>query len=152
MDLIILMGLQAAGKSTFFQTYLQPSGDYIYISKDLLRNNPHPERRQRRLLADALAAGQSVVVDNTNPSPAERTPLIALGKEYGATIRGYFFEPALGASLARNRQREGKARVPDMAIFATRKRLTPPTYDEGFDQLYVVTLPEAGAFQVRELR
>ena len=38
----------------------------------------------------------------------------------------------------RNRGREGKARVPDVAIFTTRKRLVPPTIEEGFDEVVVV--------------
>ena len=38
----------------------------------------------------------------------------------------------------RNRQREGKGRVPDVAIFTTRKKLVPPTLDEGFDEVRVV--------------
>jgi len=40
--------------------------------------------------------------------------------------------------LARNRQREGKARVPDAALFVTRKKLAPPSYDEGFDEIHVI--------------
>jgi hypothetical protein len=32
--------------------------------------------------------------------------------------------------------REGKARVPDAAIFATMKKLIRPSYEEGFDQLF----------------
>jgi len=151
MDLLLFTGLQAAGKSTFYQTHFAASGDYVYVSKDRLRNSAHPERRQRELIAAALAAGRSVVVDNTNPSDVERAPLIALGKAHGATVSGYFFEPAVGASLERNRQRVGKARVPDVAIFATRKRLTPPTYAEGFDHLYIVNISEPGAFLVRKL-
>ena len=151
MELILFVGLQAAGKSTFYRAYFEPPGEYAYVSKDRLRNNPRPERRQQALLIEALAAGRSVVVDNTNPSEAERAPLIALGRGYGAAISGYFFEPAVGASLERNRQREGKARVPDIAIFATRKRLTPPTYAEGFDRLYTVSIPQPGVFLVRKL-
>lgn len=152
MELILFIGLQAAGKSTFYRAYFAPSSAYAYVSKDRLRNNPKPERRQRALLTEALAAGRSAVVDNTNPSEADRAPLIALGKEHGAIVSGYFFAPAVGASLERNRQREGKARVPDVAIFATRKRLVPPTYAEGFDHLYTVSIPEPGVFLVRKLR
>ena len=40
--------------------------------------------------------------------------------------------------LARNARREGKARVPDVAIFATAKMLVPPSREEGFDELYRV--------------
>jgi hypothetical protein len=44
----------------------------------------------------------------------------------------------LNTYLARNRQREGKARVPDVALFVTRKKLAPPSYDEGFDEIQVI--------------
>jgi hypothetical protein len=33
--------------------------------------------------------------------------------------------------------------VPDVAIFATRKKLEPPSFSEGFDELYEVTLDES---------
>jgi hypothetical protein len=32
--------------------------------------------------------------------------------------------------------------VPDVAIFATRKKLEPPAYAEGFSQLFEVTLDD----------
>lgn len=151
MDLIILTGLQAAGKSTFYQTHFGASGDYVYVSKDQLRNNRQPVRRQHELIVEALSARRSAVVDNTNPSPADRAPLTALGKAYGATVSGYFFIPEVKASLERNRQRTGRMRVPDVAIFATRKRLVPPTYAEGFDHLFTVSIPQSGSFLVQEL-
>ena len=146
MELILFTGLQAAGKSTFYRERF--AGTHTLVSKDMLRNNPRPEGRQEQLIAEALAAGRSVVVDNTNPTPEVRAPLIALGRRYGATIVGYSFVSTAGESLARNRQRQGKARVPDVAIFATRKRLVPPSYAEGFDQLYAVRIAEGGRFAV----
>jgi hypothetical protein len=47
-------------------------------------------------------------------------------------------------------QRDGKARVPDVAIHATARRLVPPGPDEGFDALYQVR-PAPGAFEIRRL-
>ncbi|HZC79819.1 MAG TPA: ATP-binding protein, partial [Ktedonobacterales bacterium] len=146
MELILFTGLQAAGKSTFYRERF--AATHTLVSKDVLRNNPRPERRQQQLIAEALAAGRSVVVDNTNPTPEVRAPLIALGRQYGATIVGYSFASTAGESLARNRQRQGKARVPDVAIFATRKRLVPPSYAEGFDQLYAVRIADGGRFAI----
>jgi predicted kinase len=146
---IILMGLQGSGKTTFFQQRF--GADYAHISMDLLRNNPRPARRQLHLLREALAAGRNVVVDNTNATAADRAPLIALGHEYGARVVGYYFEPDVRGSLARNRQREGKARVPDVAIFATKKRLQPPSRAEGFDDLYTVRVGPGGEFTVQSL-
>lgn len=146
MELVILVGLQASGKSSFYRARL--AATHELVSKDLLRNNSKPERRQGQLIEQALAAGRSVAVDNTNATPQLRAPLIALGKQYGATITGYSFAADVSGCLARNRGREGRARVPDVAIFATRKILVPPTPAEGFDALYVVRLADASGFVV----
>lgn len=148
MELIILMGLQASGKSTFHRLHFATT--HAYVSKDLLSNNRKPARRQMQLVEEALQAGQSVVVDNTNPTPVEREPLIRLGHEYGAGVIGYYFEASIRASLERNKTRLGKARVPDVAIFVTAKKLVPPTFAEGFDTLYDVCITENRSFEVRE--
>ena len=132
MELVILIGLPASGKSTYYLEHL--AATHVHVSKDLLARGA----RQEPLIAKALAAGQSVVVDNTNPSPAIRAPLIALGRRHGARIVGYFFEIDVKTALVRNRGREGKARVPDVALFATKKKLVPPSYDEGFDEIHVI--------------
>jgi hypothetical protein len=53
-------------------------------------------------------------------------------------VVGYLLETELKECLRRNRAREGKARVPDVALFVNRKRLQPPTLAEGFDAVYRV--------------
>jgi predicted kinase len=149
MELIIFVGLQGAGKSTFYQQRFAAS--HVLVSKDRLRNNPHKQRRQMQLIEESLAAGHSVVVDNTNPTAADRAPLIAAGRAHGATITGYYFAAMPGAARERNRQREGRARVPDVAIYATHKRMQPPAYAEGFDHLYTVAASVDGGFVVTPL-
>jgi predicted kinase len=141
MECVILIGLPASGKSTFFRERFAATHDHV--SKDLFRNNPKPQRRQEYLIAESLAAGRSVVVDNTNPSAAIRAPLIAIAKQHGAEITGYFFVTEAGDALRRNRTRQGRERVPDVAIFTVRKRLEPPTTAEGFDRLFTVSINEA---------
>lgn len=148
MDLIILIGLQASGKSTFFHTHF--AATHEYVSKDLLRNNKKPSRRQLQLIETALQAQRPVVVDNTNPTAEARAPLIHLGKMYGARIIGYYFESQVSMCIKRNRQREGKARVPDVAIYATARKLVPPDYAEGFDELYYVRIGNNSGYEVRE--
>jgi len=150
LTLVILVGLQGSGKTTFFRRRFGEG--YAHISMDLLRNNRHPARRQLDLLREALAAGRSAVADNTNATVADRATLIALGHEYAARVVGYSFEPDVRGSLERNLQRDGKGRVPDVAIFATRKRLQPPTYAEGFDELNSVRIVPDGAFEVQPLQ
>jgi predicted kinase len=94
------------------------------------------------MIADALAAGRSVAVDNVNASAADRAPLIAAARARGARVVGYALEADVRECLRRNRAREGKARVPDVAIFVSRKRLQPPTMAEGFDALFQVRAVE----------
>lgn len=147
-ELVILIGLQAAGKSTFARERFGVSHAYDYVSKDRMGSARNKEQRQQRLVAAALAAGRSVVVDNTNPSPAEREALIRIGHDYGARVIGYFFAPDIAASRARNAVRTGHERVPVVAIYATAKRLTPPTYAEGFDALFTVRIAPGGGFEV----
>lgn len=146
MELVILMGLQASGKSTFARTRFAET--HVYVSKDALRNNKRPPRRQVELIEAALAAGRSVVVDNTNPTIADRAELIAQGRRHAATVTGYYFEPSVADSLKRNSGRTGKERVPVVAIYATNKRLQRPTYAEGFDALYAVRMGHEGDFAV----
>ena len=83
----------------------------------------------------ALGSGRPVVVDNTNPTAEDRRPLVELGHRFGARVVGYHFDSGVRDCLARNARREGRARVPDAALFATAKRLVPPSRDEGFDEL-----------------
>ena len=148
LELVILIGLQASGKTTFARSRFGET--YRYVSKDLLRNNSKPARRQRQLIEEALQQGLSVVVDNTNPTVEERRELIDLGRLYGAEITGYVFDVQLKQSLERNHARAGKARVPDIAIFATLKKLTRPSYAEGFTKLYSVTSIDDQNFEVND--
>src|SRR5262245_35030963 len=99
----------------------------------------------------ALSRDESVVIDNTNPSPADRLPTIALAHEYGARVVGYYFTATTREAVGRNRGREGKARVPDVAIFTKAKRMTTPAVDEGFDELYSVSIAADGGFMVQPL-
>ncbi|HKS23306.1 MAG TPA: ATP-binding protein [Thermoanaerobaculia bacterium] len=136
LELIILIGLPGSGKSTYFRSHF--ASTHAHVSKDLMPNARRRDDRQERDIEAALTKGQSVVVDNTNPSREVRAPLIALGRRHGARIVAVYFETDVRTAIMRNRQREGKTRVPDVAIFATRKKLVAPTLEEGFDEVRVV--------------
>ena len=146
MELVVFVGLQASGKSTFFRERFAES--HQHVSKNLFPVNRYKNRRQEHLLHAALSAGRSVVVDNTNPTPEDRRPLVRLGHEYGAKVLGYYFDASVRECIRRNEMREGKARVPDVAIYATAKKLVAPSIEEGFDELLCVRLNDS-AFEVR---
>jgi len=148
MELVIFVGLQASGKSSFYRARF--AGTHTLVSKDLMRNNRNPGRRQLQLIAEALAAGRSVVVDNTNPTAADRLPLIELGRAHVARVVGYYFASRLEDCLERTRARAGANRVPDVALYTTVKRLERPSAAEGFDALYHVRITGDGGFKVAD--
>jgi predicted kinase len=140
MECVILIGLPASGKSTFYRERF--AGTHDHVSKDLMRNARSREKRQQQLITASFTSGRSVVVDNTNPTREERAAIIALARERGIPVVGYFFDTAAADAVRRNRAREGRERVPDVAIFTVRKRLHPPERAEGFDALYLVRMNE----------
>ncbi len=113
---------------------------HVHVSKDHFPNARKRDARQKTLIETTLQNGQSVVVDNTNPSRADRAPLIELARAHRAEVIGYYFESRVSDARERNSRREGKARVPDVAIFTTIKKLEHPAYAEGFDHLFFVRI------------
>jgi predicted kinase len=136
LELIVFVGLQGSGKTTYYQRHF--AATHVHVSKDLMVGARGRETMQMKQIDEALGAGRSVVVDNTNPTRESRAALIAAGRRHGARVIAIAFEVHVPTSLARNRQREGRARVPDVAIFVTKKKLVAPTLEEGFDEVRVV--------------
>jgi len=134
-ELAVLVGLPGAGKTSFVRARL---AGHAHVSKDLMGSARDRNARQLALVTRALGDARSVVVDNTNLRVTDRAPLIAAARAAGARAVGYLFDATAKECLARNRGREGKARVPDVAIHVSRARLEPPTRAEGFDELFVV--------------
>lgn len=132
-ELVILVGMQAAGKSTWYATHL--AATHVHVSKDLMKNVRDRDAHQRRMIEEALGAGRSVAVDNTNPTPAVRAPLLELGRRHGARVIACYFQTPAKEAVVRNRLREGKARVPDVVIYVTARKIVPPTLEEGFDEV-----------------
>ena len=130
--LVLMMGVQGSGKSTFYAHYL--AEDFVRINLDTLKTR----NRERLLIEECLADGKSYAVDNTNPTRADRERYIPAARERGYRVVGYLMQTGLENCLDRNRGREGKARVPDVAIYATARKLELPSFEEGFDELYLV--------------
>lgn len=143
MEAIVFVGIQGAGKSTFYIHRF--FNTHVRINLDMLKT-----RHREAILLDAcLKARQRFVVDNTNVTRDDRARYLSRAKAAGFKVTGYFFEPDVDGSLARNRQRTGRACIPDKGVLGTLKRLQRPAPEEGFDMLYVVRLlPEIMEFSV----
>jgi predicted kinase len=142
MELVILVGLPASGKTSFYQSRFAVT--HAHVSKDLMPGARDKGARQVVLIEEALRAGRSVVVDNTSPRVVDRAPLIAAARRHGARVVGYVLDTSRGECLKRNRLREGKARVPDVAVHVAAARMQPPTLEEGFDELFTVSATAGG--------
>jgi predicted kinase len=149
IECVILIGLPAAGKTTFYQRRLAPT--HRHISKDHWPNATRKDERQARLMREAFAEGASVAIDNTNPAVEDRRPIIEIARAHGARVIGYYLDASTREAVGRNRRRTGAHRVPDVAIFTRAKRLAVPTRAEGFDELYRVSIEADGEYDVRPM-
>ena len=90
---------------------------HVRISLDLLKTRG----RERRLIELCLETQQPFAIDNTNATATNRKIYIEAAKARGFRVAGYFFEPNL-------------------------KRLQEPSFEEGFDQLFLVKVAPDGTF------
>lgn len=144
MEAVILIGIQASGKSSFYKERFFES--HVRINLDMLKT----KHRQQVLLDACLASNQRFVVDNTNVTAEVRSYFIGKAKAAGFRVVGYYLRSDVGSGLSRNSLREERARVPDKGLLGTYKQLQLPTRDEGFDALYYVSINAAGDFIVKD--
>jgi|SRR5581483_4743625 len=121
--LLLLVGLPASGKSTEAKN-LEAEG-WVRVNWDDIRLELNPEYRfshetekqVRRIAEDralsALAAGKSVVVDNTNLNHRTRERWHQLAQSVGVPLvmDSSFLDIRIEELIRRDAQREGKARV-----------------------------------------
>lgn len=138
--MVILMGLQGSGKSTFFAREFADKG-FEHISLDMLKTR----RKEAEVLQDCIDNNKDCVIDNTNPTKADRSRYIVPGKHSDFRVVGYFLQSKLGDSLERNERRERK--VPKKGILATFNKIEMPSLQEGFDELNFVRI-ENGEFKI----
>lgn len=136
MEIVLFIGIQAAGKSEFYKQHFYKT--HIRINLDMLRT-----RNRENILIDAcLKAKQDFVVDNTNATRCIRKKYIDQAKQSGFKVIGYYFQSSITDALVRNQTRSGKEKVPVPAILATAKKLEQPKLVEGFDQLLCVSIKD----------
>ena len=144
MEAIIFIGIQGAGKSTFFRERFFDT--HVRINLDMLRTRS----REGMLLTACLQSGQAFVIDNTNPLPADRSRYIEPARAAGFRIVAYFFKTTLREAMQRNNLRSGKQKIPAPAVAAAFKKLAPPSVDEGFDEIHTVEVVPGGGFVVSD--
>ena len=135
---VIMIGIQGSGKSEYIRREL--SDRYVVVSLDILNTR----NKEKQLIRQCIENGQSFVIDNTNPTRENRVRYISVAKEAGYHIIGIFMQSVLQDCIRRNNKRDGKQKIPPKAIAATSNKLELPSYDEGFDELYFVSITDDG--------
>jgi len=143
MEAVLLIGIQASGKSTFYKENLFNS--HVRISNDLLKT----KNREKLMLEYCNNTQMSFVIDNTNVTKNIRKKYIDIARGLNIPIIGYYFKTDLTQSIGRNEKRIKKEIVPIAGILATHKKLEIPSMDEGFSELYYVETNDNG-FVIKE--
>lgn len=145
MEMLLFVGVQASGKSTFFRERFFAS--HVRVNLDMLRTR----YREKQFLETCIRIGQQFVVDNTNPTKADRQPYIDAAKAAKFRVIGYYFQSSVEDCKRRNQQRPAEQVIPLPGLLGTYSRLELPSREEGFDELFYVKLTDGG-FSVEEWR
>src|SRR4051794_41965162 len=102
MEAVILCGVQGSGKTTLYRERFLET--HARVSMDLLRTRA----REAAFLALCLQTRMPFVVDNTNPTVAERARYVVPAREAGFRVVGWLvevdYEVASGRNAARGRR------------------------------------------------
>ena len=131
MEAVIFCGLQASGKTTLYRDRFLET--HARIAMDLLRTRA----REAAFLRTCLDTRMPFVVDNTNPTVAERARYVAPAREAGFKVVGYLVDVPFAVAQARNAARERV--VPMVGLGDVARRLVTPTPEEGFDEVWHAT-------------
>jgi len=141
---VIFVGLQGAGKSTFYRERFFAT--HLRINLDMLKTR----HRENRFLQACIETRQPFVVDNTNATRAERQVYIEAARRAGFRVIGYYFQSRVEDCKRRNEQRPAEERIPVQGILGTSARMELPSREEGFEELFYVRIDEANRFVVEE--
>ena len=144
MEAVVLCGLQGSGKTTLCRERFK---DHVRVSLDELRSRT----REDALVTECLESGRPFVVDNTNPTAADRARYVAPARAAGFKVVGYLVEVGPVEAFARNAERAGGERIPPGSVAATARRFVRPAPEEGFDELWHATAAAAGGWRIEPL-
>lgn len=133
-QVIVMVGSQGSGKSSFVSTHLKPL-HYTIVNRDSLGS----WQKCLAVMKSGLEAGKSVVVDNTNPDKESRKRFIEEAKSQ--RVRCIAVHMNISKEHARHniKYREltdtSHVPIPDIIINSYFTKYQAPQPEEGFDQV-----------------
>jgi predicted kinase len=143
VEAVILCGVQGSGKTTLYRDRFLET--HARVSLDLLRTRA----REAAFLKTCLDTKMPFVVDNTNPTVAERARYVEPALQAGFKLVAYLVEVDRAIAAGRNAARERT--VPAAGLRDVAKRLVRPTPEEGFAELLHATAALDGGWRIEPL-
>lgn len=130
--MIITVGYPGSGKSFYVKNHIK--GNYVYISRDLLKS----KEKCIKICIDAITNNLSIVIDNTSPSKESRNEFIKLCNGQGYNIICFNFITSKDQSMHNNIYRatinNDRIIVPKIAYNIYKSKYVEPTKNE-FDDV-----------------
>ena len=134
MEAVILCGVQGSGKTTLYRDRF--AATHEHVSLDVLGSRA----REAALVETCLEECRPFVVDNTNPTVADRARYVEPARAAGFKVIGYLVEGD-GRSV----------HVGPATTAVTARRFVRPAPEEGFDELWHAASRPEGGWRVEPL-
>jgi predicted kinase len=147
LELILTIGCQGSGKSTWSESFIKGNPNFLYLSSDKLRaiygTGSHDQnvsyivyQKMKQKTDIALNMGQSVLLDSTFIKKSWRKEFIETGRKYKATLIAYVFTASRDVLVERVNKRalSGGLSVPTEVIEEYIRKLQIPDNTE-FDKI-----------------
>ncbi len=150
--LYVLIGLPGSGKSTFIAELYPKLACAAYVSRDNIRfslvkeNEPYFSKEQevKKLFIESINelledGYENIFADATHLTITSRRNVVSKTPKFSRKI-AIFINTPLETCLQRNNMRAGRLKVPEYTIKEMRERLQKPTINEGFNEIWEVTI------------
>ncbi|KAI0300088.1 polynucleotide kinase 3 phosphatase-domain-containing protein [Multifurca ochricompacta] len=139
---VLFVGPPCLGKSTFYRTHFAPAG-YVHVNQDTLGSR----LKCVKAAEEALVAGKSCVIDNTNRDVQTRKYYLDIAKRFQVPARCFVFQGSTELSWHNNLYRAyarpasviarepARALVPYAAIVGFADAYKAPSVKEGFTKV-----------------
>lgn len=156
LDIVLICGLPACGKSQFAKTYFKPQ-EFKRINRKEIRRMLYEmttfedkwsekefssvdeglvKQIERKLLENLLQNEQKVLIDNTSVSTVSRKSYIQIAQQFRKTIGVVFMNTPVQVCMERNRKKADP--VPERIIANLAAAIELPDYREGFKEVALI--------------
>ncbi|ETW85637.1 hypothetical protein HETIRDRAFT_470728 [Heterobasidion irregulare TC 32-1] len=144
-EIVLFVGFPCIGKSSFYRQHFRTAG-YAHINQDTLGSRP----KCLKAVDEAIRAGKSCVIDNTNRDVQTRRHYIELARKSDVRIRCFYFRGSVELAWHNNLYRAfnlpasialhepHRDFLPYMAFSSFAEKFEEPKESEGF--LEVITV------------